>query len=168
MDWVGPDREGLGGLLGLAEAGGYIGNARMSQEVIIGIVAAAGVIFAAVISAPRILRDERWGIQRDLEIWKALPKESAAREDLLKKIDREVKSLDVHDQKRRNPAGVGLGISFFAIGAAVLWLILIQGSWWWFASPIALALLIFGLAGFGISVGKTLRDEKGNTIKSRD
>lgn len=140
----------------------------MNQEVIIGMVAAAGLILAAAIGAPRILRDARWGIQRDLEIWKALPKESAAREDLLKKIDREVKSLDVHDQKRRNPAGVGLSISFLVIGGALLWLVIIQGALWWLASPVALALIIFGLVGFAISVGKTLRDEKGNTIKSDD
>ena len=138
----------------------------MSQEVVIGIVAAVAAIFAAVISAPRILRDARWGIQRDLEIWKALPEESAARAGLLKKIDREVKALDVHDQKRRHPMGIGLGVSFFIIGAALLWLMISLGGWGWLLSPIVLFCLIFGIGGFAISIRKTIRDEKGNTVKS--
>lgn len=138
----------------------------MTQEIILGIVAAVAVIFAAVISAPRILRDDRWSIQRDLEIWKSLPTESTARVDLLGKIDREVKSLDTHDKKRRNPGGIGLAVSFLVIGTAFLWFVILQGSWWWLASPVAFVFIIFGLVGFGISYGKTLRDERGNTIRA--
>lgn len=137
----------------------------MGQEAIVGIVAASAAVFAAAISAPRILRDVRWSIQRDLEIWKSLPHESASRAGLLRKIDREVKALDVHDQKRRHPMGIGLGVSFFIIGVALLWLTLSWGGWWWLITPVVLFCLIFGVGGFAISVRKTLRDEKGNTVK---
>lgn len=138
----------------------------MSQELIIGIIAAVGVVTAAGLGAPRILRDARWGIQRDLEIWKALPVESTAREGLLKKIDREVKSLDIHDQKRRYPLGIGLSLSFLLMGVAGSWFVIVQGGWWWLGSPVAFLFVIFGLAGLGTYSQKTLRDEKGNTIKN--
>ncbi len=137
----------------------------METELIIGIVAAIAAVFAAVIGAPRILRDARWSIQRDLEIWKSLPENSSARAGLLRKIEREVVALDVHDKKRRNPMGIGLGIAFFVIGAGLLWIIILQGSWWWFASLIAFPSLLLGIGGFFLSIFKTLRDEKGNTIK---
>ncbi len=137
----------------------------MSQELIIGVIAAVGVVFAAGISAPRLLRDIRTTIAKDIDIYNSLPEASTAKAALLVRIDTQIGELDSHDKARNQPMGIGLGISFLVIGGTLLWLVILQGGLWWWASPIVLAVLVFGLVGLIISSQKILRDDKGNPIK---
>ncbi|MEC5152460.1 hypothetical protein [Cryobacterium sp. GrIS_2_6] len=138
----------------------------MSQELIIGVITAVAVVFAAGISTPRLLRDIRTTIAKDIDIYNALPDASTAKAALLARIDVQIGELDTHDKARSQPIGIGLGISFLVIGGALLWLLILQGGLWWWASPIVLTILVFGLAGLIISSQKVLRDEKGNPIKA--
>jgi hypothetical protein len=136
------------------------------SELAVAIIGAVGVIVAAVLGVPRIARDSRWQIQRDLEIYTALPDSSGSKPGLLAKIDREVALLDRRDLARRDPSGIGLAIAFLVIGLALVWLTVSSGRWWWTASPITAGLLVFGIVGLCVSGPKKIRDEKGNALAS--
>lgn len=139
----------------------------MSQEIMIAVIGAAGLLIAAFVSVPRIVRDIRWSIERDLSIYKALPPESEAKTKLLAKIDREIAALDMHDQRRRYPMGIGLGVAFLLMALAGAWWIVTVSGWWWWLSPIAGFALLIGIVGLAQGIPKRLRDEKGNIIDAQ-
>ena len=137
----------------------------MSQQLIIGIITAIAVVFAAIISAPRLLRDVRSNIAKDLQIYKSLPDKSPAKGALLARIERQIEELDLRDKARRQPVGIGVGISFLVIGGALLWFLFIEGGYWWWGLVVVIPILLFGLIGLIISSRKVPRDDQGVAIK---
>lgn len=114
------------------------------------------------------LRDR---LKQDIEIRSALPSVFPARERMAldKHIQKQVAKLAEEDEIRRDGAGMGLAIYFFAatIGlvALAVYMGVVQSGWWVLMLVPASVSFVFGVAGAKESFPKAIRDEKGNRIK---
>lgn len=144
----------------------------MSQELVLGLIGAVAVVLAAILGAPRLGRDARSSIAKDLDIYKALPDSSAVKADFLTHIERRVRQLfanetdaDTDTNAKRSGGQIALGITILVLAIALALLVVIGGSWWWLASPVVIFLLLLGGVGLGLGLKKAPRDEKGNLVK---
>lgn len=136
----------------------------MSSDVVVGIIGAAALVLATILGVPRIVRDPLTPIQRQLEIYRALPKDSPARESILRRIEEQVESLDSEATARRNPSGIALGVAFILIAVASGWFIWSAGGWWWILSPVAATAALFGVIGLFQGLEKTPRAANGQAL----
>lgn len=135
------------------------------QQLIVAIISAAAVILAAVVGGPGLARNPRARILKDIEIYKALPDTSPAKQKQLTLVERQVDSLSENFDGKRSPGQIVLGIIILAIAAVAIWPMVTLGAWWWLLSPVALFLLLFGGVGVGQGLTKGARNEKGSLIK---
>jgi hypothetical protein len=104
----------------------------------------------------------------DLEMWEKLPSPSASRDELLAHVDRRVRQLIKDEvEKRRDVSGMTIGAVMTGLfGWLGWWAWDSGGAWRWFEVPIVF-LLIVGVVGFFTSLRRSVRDEKGNVVKSQ-
>lgn len=137
----------------------------MSESLLVGILTALATLMAAALGGPRVFKDARSNVLKDLQIYNALPESSAAREPILGRIEAQLETLEQHGEARRRPTGIVLGIVFLALAAFGGWYIATVGGWWHLGWPLVLFVFILGAVGFVQDVSKHVRDAKGNPIK---
>ncbi|WP_132438003.1 MULTISPECIES: hypothetical protein [unclassified Rathayibacter] len=138
----------------------------MTENILVAIIAAAGVILAGVIQAPRLLRNTRADILRDIEIYNALPDTLTARKVLLERIGKDVTTLATGGEKRRDATSVVLGIVFLGVSWwLTVQLLNAQEWWWWIASPALLLGWSLGAFGFVQGLQRHHRTSTGSVIK---
>lgn len=137
----------------------------MTTELIVGIVAAVALVIAAIIGAPRVIRDPINSLAKQVEIYNALPEGSAAHTKLMRRIEERIDDLDSHEKARRNPMGVALGVSFLIIAAALTWLVWSAGGWWWLSGPLLFILWLMGIVGFAQGIVRAPRTASGSLLK---
>ncbi|MCW2794022.1 MAG: hypothetical protein JWO76_3120 [Nocardioides sp.] len=122
---------------------------------------------AAILQFLRARGGRRAQILSDIELYKALPDSSSAKRELLELIDGAIKALISEEtEKRRDPTGIGLAISFLLLGPlAIAWGINGDG-WWNVLILVGAVVLLFGIVGLSESATLKARDEKGNAIKT--
>lgn len=137
----------------------------LSDEALGAIVSALALVVAAVLQGPKIWRNRRSDVLKDLEIYKSLPDESSAKAPFLLHIDDRVSSLIGNGEKRRNPLNAGIGIAFLLVAAWLTYLVISIGQWWaWFALPVLLFFWVFGIYGTIEGFTKLHRDVSGKAI----
>jgi hypothetical protein len=133
---------------------------------IVGVAVAGAVgIVAAIIGAPRALRDPLDGLKKMTEIYNALPANSAGRPTLLERIEQRINGLDTESTARRNGYGIFWGIFFAVVGVGFILLIGATGgtAWWW--SPLPGLSLIVGILILAQNATKVPRAANGQTLK---
>lgn len=135
------------------------------QELIVAIVSSAAVVLAAVLGSPRLGRNPRARILKDIEIYKALPDSSTAKRQQLSLVEKQVDALAKNLEGKRSPMEIVLGVIILILAFLVIWPMVSWGGWWWLLSPIALFLLLLGGVGLGQGLTKGSRNEKGRLIK---
>ena len=136
----------------------------MNSEVVVGVIGAGALVLATILGVPRIVKDPLTPIQKQLEIYRALPKDSRAREAILRRIEEQVDNLDSEATARRNPSGIALGVAFILIAGALGWFIWSTGGWWWVLSPVAATAALFGIIGLFQGLEKAPRAANGQTL----
>jgi hypothetical protein len=128
-------------------------------------VAGVVAIVAAIIGAPRVLRDPLDSIKKMTEIYNALPEKSSGRPKLLERIEQRINGLDTESTARRNGYGIFWGVFFGAVGFGFLLLILVTGgtAWWW--SPLPGISLALGIGILVQNAPKVPRAANGQTLK---
>lgn len=126
-------------------------------------VAVIGVVSAYVQTRRRATPREQ--IRSDLDIYKALPDDSAARSELIARIDEQIVDLiKTEKQTTRDFSGFAIGVILLAAG---IWSTLLVasagGAWSWFYIGTGF-LLLMGLYGSVDSLRLVRRDERGNRI----
>ena len=142
---------------------------QLSEDLTTALIAAAGLVLAALVSAwlrlPNGLRDPRHDIERDLAILNDLPEQSGARAKLLSSIDERLVSLVTQSgDVRRNWIGVFLGLSLALASGLGAWRFATWGGWWWVG---AIPCGLFAVAMLGILPGdwnKVRRNKRGQAI----
>jgi hypothetical protein len=106
----------------------------------------------------------RAALKEELEILSALP-EGPSRDRFQNYVDHKItERTQAELVRRRDPAGMALGLSFMAIavvGSIAVWE---AGGWWNLLQILTATIGVFGLVGFFESAKKAERDEKGNRI----
>ena len=136
----------------------------MNTEVVAGIIAATSLLLAAIIGAPRIIRDPLNPIAKQVEIYNSLPATSSAKAAILERIEQQVNRLDTESSARRNAPGIALGIILLVAGGTTAWLVLIGGGWWWLLSPVSFVLLLMGTVGFFQGAERVPRAANGQSL----
>lgn len=137
----------------------------VSEPLIVGIIAAVATISAAVFASPRLFKDTRTNVLKDLQIYAGLPDSSSAKQTLLARIEGQLETLEQHGDARRRPLGIVLGLIFIALSGLGTWYILNAGGWWHFGwLPVAFV-FILGAVGLAQDARKSFRDSKGNPLK---
>ena len=103
-------------------------------------------------------------LKQDLEIFKALPAESQARQRLLEHIDEQVIHVITGDEKKRNPEGIASGFLFIIIGIGLLAWAIAKGDWWWWLLVPAVLTGALGIVGILQDAVGRKRDEQGRPI----
>lgn len=141
----------------------------MSQEILLGLIGGVALVLAAILGAPRIGKDARSTLAKDLEMYNALPESSVVKADFLSHIERRIRQLTSSESNnlnaKRSAGQIALGITILVLAVALGLLVVMNGSWWWLASPVVLFLLLFGGVGLGLGLTKAPRDQKGNLVK---
>lgn len=137
----------------------------VSEPLTIGIIAAVATIVAAIFVSPRVFKDARSNVLKDLQIYSALPDSSSAKRPLLKRIEGQLETLEQHGDARRRPLGIVLGLVLMGLAAYGGWYILTVGGWWHIGWAAVTFVFILGAAGFAQDVRKSFRDSKGNPVK---
>lgn len=135
------------------------------QELIVAIVSSAAVVLAAVLGSPKLGRNPRARILKDIEIYKALPDNSTAKRQQLSLVEKQVDALAKNLEGRRSPMEIVLGVIILILAFLVIWPMVNWGGWWWLLSPGAIFLLLLGGVGLGQGLTKGSRNEKGRLIK---
>lgn len=123
-------------------------------------------IGAAFVQFRRSTSYPRENLRHDLEILAKLPRDSEARAKLAGHIeDAVIRSLDVEDDKRRDPTGIALGVIFIVGGSAAAYYGFQTETFWRLALwVLAALLLLLGIPGFVQDVTKRKRDAAGRPI----
>ena len=148
---------------------GTVQHVQLSEDLTTALIAAAGLVLAALVSAwlrlPNGLRDPRHDIERDLAILNDLPEQSGARAKLLSSIEERLVSLVTQSgDVRRNWIGVFLGLSLALASGLGAWRFATWGGWWWVG---AIPCGLFAVAMLGILPGdwnKVRRNKRGQAI----
>ena len=140
----------------------------LSDEAFAATITAIALVIAAALQAPRIWKNRRSDILRNLEIYNALPSESAdAKVKLLAHIDAEILILSGNGEKTRNPTSAGLGIAFVVVAALLTYFILAsEQSWFWLLTPAVVFFAVFGIFGTFEGLTKKHRDGGGKGVVS--
>jgi hypothetical protein len=139
----------------------------LSDEALGAIIGALALVVAAAFQGPKIWKNRKTDILRDLEIYDSLPDESAAKVKLLAHIDAEVLTLSGNGVKTRNPTSAGLGIAFLIVAVLLAYLVLAsEQPWFWLITPIVLFFALFGVFGTFEGLTKKHRDATGKAIGS--
>lgn len=137
----------------------------MDTSIVVGVIAAASLLVAAAIGAPRIIRDPLSSIAKQVEIYNALPERSAARAALLERIEQQVNRLDNETSARRNPPGIALGVILLVAAGTLTWLVYVAGDWWWVTSPALLLLWMMAVIGMYQGWAKVPRAAGGQSLE---
>lgn len=132
-----------------------------SEQVVTATVAGVAAVAAAVLGAPRVFRDSKDDILKQIQVHDALPESSPARKTLLDSIERQVEALAKTGGPRRDPVGIGLGVAFLVLAVLGGWSVARWGGGWWWASPIVVFLALLGIVGLAQDGPKRARDSKG-------
>ena len=139
----------------------------LSDEALGAIVGALALVVAAAFQGPKLWRNRRTDILRDLEIYDSLPDESGAKAKLLAHIDAEVLTLSGNGVKTRNPASAGLGVAFIVVAGLLAYLVLAsEQPWFWVIAPVVLFFALLGVFGTFEGLTKKHRDASGKPIGS--
>jgi hypothetical protein len=135
------------------------------QSVIALVVAGLGIPVAVL----RIVRElsrtsARERLLQDIEIRNALPPDSEAQKIFDNHVCLQARAICEAASGRRDPLGIVVAVTFFALGIGGGWVVVTGGGWWWLASPVVGGLLLFGVVGFVETVSKKERDERGNAV----
>jgi hypothetical protein len=131
-------------------------------------VAGLGTISAvAPLAANRTAkRDLRKNLQSDVSLLAKLPSESARRDALVNHIDNAIDRLIADQDRRRDPLGIGLALSFIVVSiAGGVWAIN-EGGWWLLTLIPVLIIFVLGSAGLAQDASRLKRDEKGRPLPS--
>jgi len=139
----------------------------LGQTIVSIAVAGAVVIVAAIMGAPRALRDLLDGIKKVTEIYNALPAISAGRPNLLERIEQRINGLDTESTARRNGYDIFWVFVFATVGVIFLVLIGATGgvAWWWWWCPLPVLSLIVGILILAQNTTKVPRAANGQTLK---
>lgn len=137
----------------------------MFPELLSALIGGATALVAAVLARlPQFFRDGRASVAMDLEIYNALPAESAQKHALLKRIDDQLRALDSRREARRDPVGIA-GALFLIVVAAIFSLGAIGvGGGLLFALPAMAFIALLGIFGLKQSLPRLVRDARGNPL----
>ena len=135
------------------------------------ILAGIAVVFGPLATILNVMRgmgrkSQRDRLQQDIAMISQLPPDDARTKRALADVYARLEQIQNDDHaKTRDYSGMWLGaIMFLAFGGLSVFLATLGGLWWiGFVLTSAGALL--GAIGFGISVPRTVRDEKGSQIR---
>jgi Flp pilus assembly protein TadB len=137
----------------------------MDAELVAAIVGAGAGLVTTLVQVSRSRSGRHGRLKDDLELLQLLPKESAARADLLRHVDAGVKAMITDTQtKRRDATGIGLGLTMVLLSVLFIVLAIANGGWWWAGLALAVPIGLIGAVGFGQDVRLLERDEKGRPI----
>jgi hypothetical protein len=134
-------------------------------DLVVAIIAGVALVIGAAIGAPRVLRDPLNSIVKLVEIWDRLPDSSAAKQQILDRIEQQVSQLDTEDRARRNGPGIALAVVFYVLAFSSGWFIVSAGGLWWIGSAVPLFILICAIILTSQNATKVPRASNGQTLQ---
>ncbi|WDF32212.1 hypothetical protein PTW37_10020 [Arthrobacter agilis] len=137
----------------------------MSPELISALIGGVTALLAALLTRlPQFFRDGRASLSKDLEVYNALPAESSQKEQLLSRIDQQLRALGLRRDARRDWWGIAQALFLMVAGGAFLLAAIGAGGGWLLTVVPSLGLLLLALLGLLHSVPRRVRDVRGNPV----
>lgn len=140
----------------------------MNTEIVIAIISGLVIIISSLINKTDIFSRKHHDTLKDIDLYNALPNNSAGKSELITHIDRKVSEyIKKSTEHRRSPIEIVSGLIFLSPGLYLSWFFYTSGGWWLIGLPLSILISLIGIYGTISGFQKTERDSKGNRVSNK-